>query len=391
MATHQSTAGKLDHLEGLRGIAALAVVVGHSLGAFFPHREHLERDVSSILGLAHVLYDGGFAVLIFFVLSGYVLTYRANNADGVRTLERTTIKRYPRLMLPALGSILFAYLLLANGWMYTQQVAPLTDSIWLSWFYKFPANFGEALRQGAIGAVLLGETSYNSSLWTISIEFYGALLVIGLAILFRNAGHWRLIAFVVSGVLAVWHFGTTGVYYASLIAGLILTTTQDNRTWPPVLAVAVCCVALFLGGINDGPQYAWINTLDLTVNRHEIDKATAAKSVAAILLVLAILKCGALQKILSSRICRYLGRVSFSVYLLHVPIICSAGCFAYLQAHSVMSHRAAGLLAIAISVALTMLISHVYAYFIDQGAISLASRLANTVLKRDETLTRKPA
>lgn len=391
MASDQPTTSKLDHLEGLRGIAALAVLVGHSLGAFFPHRQHLETDVFSILGLAHVLYDGGFAVLIFFVLSGYVLTYRANHADGVSILERTTIKRYPRLMLPALGSILFAYLLLANGLMYAQQVAPLTDSVWLSWFYKFPASIGEALRQGVIGAVLLGETSYNSSLWTISIEFYGALLVIGLALLFRNAGLWRLIAFVASGALAVWHFGTNGIYYASLIAGLILSTTQDKRTWPPALAVAISCIALFLGGINDGAQYAWINALDLTVNHHEIDKATAAKSVAAILLVLATLKCGALQKFLSSRTCRYLGRVSFSVYLLHVPVICSAGCFAFLQVHSIVSHRVAGLLAIAVSAALTMLLSHLYASFADQGAISLASRLANAALKPGAPLTRESA
>src|SRR5690606_29260208 len=75
---------RISYLDGLRGVAALAVVVAHFLFGFYPALEPgtpLEVHTQSGLDMwlasnpFHLLYPGHFAVCLFFVLSGFVLAY----------------------------------------------------------------------------------------------------------------------------------------------------------------------------------------------------------------------------------------------------------------------------------------------------------------------------
>jgi Acyltransferase family len=76
-------ARRVNHLDGLRGIAALTVVVFHYLSAFVPA---LTPDQTanpywlSDTPLA-VVFNGPFAVVVFFVLSGFVVSKAAHRND----------------------------------------------------------------------------------------------------------------------------------------------------------------------------------------------------------------------------------------------------------------------------------------------------------------------
>lgn len=371
-------AQKFEYLEGLRGIAALAVLVGHTLGAFWPSRSSLETDPFSFLGLMHVFYDGGYAVLIFFVLSGYVLTFRAGWPGGKKILVSTIMKRYPRLMIPALGSILMAYLLLYLDLMRSNEVSKIIGSVWLGYFYNFPADLVESLMQGSMGAMLFSEVSYNSSLWTISIEFYGALIIVIMALAFRGLSQSRYLIFAGVGVLAVCFLGTYGVYYAALIAGLMLTLKQERVCWPPLINAVLIFSALWLGGVNNGLMYSAITSFDLVVNGNKIEMVVLSKAIAAVLLVLVTLHSKALQRLFSISGVRYLGRISFSVYLIHVPIICSFGCWIFLglqEQH--LSLRISALLASVFSILFSLIMAHFYERYIDRFAITIAGEISN--------------
>ena len=84
---------KKNHLEALRGIAALIVVIGHYLNAFYPYTvfgssgDYVAHGMWEKLLLTTPLgffKAGDFAVCVFFVLSGYVLSYKYLGEKDVR-------------------------------------------------------------------------------------------------------------------------------------------------------------------------------------------------------------------------------------------------------------------------------------------------------------------
>ncbi len=110
--------------------------------------------------------------LFFSPLVDMCLHIEHQQENGSRILASTAIKKIPELMIPALGSIILAYILLKLGLMFNGEAAKQIGSVWLGYFYRFEADFAVALKQGVFGAIFISETSYNSSLWTISIKFY---------------------------------------------------------------------------------------------------------------------------------------------------------------------------------------------------------------------------
>ena len=129
MRGERPAADKMACFEAIRGLAALAVLFFHVLVAFLPGLSAGkgpggEELPAWLLLLARLLgrflWDGQMAVLLFFVLSGFVLslTYWRNGSPSV--LGSATVRRYPRLMLPVAASVLLAYVLLLTGAMSNQ-------------------------------------------------------------------------------------------------------------------------------------------------------------------------------------------------------------------------------------------------------------------------------
>ena len=81
------------------------------------------------------------------------------------------------------------------------------------------------------------------------------------------------------------------------------------------------------------------------------------------------------QWTLSSRSMQWLGRLSFSIYLLHWPIMMSVGAIVYVHAFS-MGPETAWLLAMIVGGATTLLAASVFERVVDNQAISLSRFVA---------------
>ncbi|HCO2569985.1 TPA: acyltransferase, partial [Escherichia coli] len=169
--------------DGIRGVAAMAVVLSHSFLMFIPSvhsgsmfdskwQENLFNSPFTFF------YKGGSAVSLFFVLSGLVLSLSCQkNNNEIRYIQASALKRYIRLGVPVAASVIICYFIMLLGF-FPDKDSPAA-SMPLMTAFSFDGNIVSAIWDASFGAMLFGNIKYNYVLWTISIEFFGSILVYG--------------------------------------------------------------------------------------------------------------------------------------------------------------------------------------------------------------------
>jgi peptidoglycan/LPS O-acetylase OafA/YrhL len=227
-----------SYLDGLRGVAALIVLHSHFLtNWFYPLRSGYlssETDIHILqLPIIRLFYAGRASVAIFFVISGFVLSYKPlqllrNGEQGkvLQTLGSSVFRRSFRLWIPIIvGTFISAVLACYN--LYTpvpsrgELIPPVfptwQEQMWHWWGdlcqFSFPWKGAGVDGNGAAGFV------YNGHLWTIPVEFYGSIVVfvtvLGLSGVNRGKG-WMGIAV---GTGLVWYAIWGGRWDVGLFLG----------------------------------------------------------------------------------------------------------------------------------------------------------------------------
>lgn len=186
---------KLYWLEGIRGLVAFIVLFGHFLCAYYPalftgittdSKFGSLIDVRLASTPINIFWNGYFAVSIFFVLSGFVLTTKFFSTTNNNIIISSSIRRYVRLAIPITGSSLIAYWLLKTNLYFNDELVEYTGAYWyLPNYYNFDPSFIDMLKKSFIYTFLKGSDtlSYNAVLWTMKLEFFGSLLVFSMALL----------------------------------------------------------------------------------------------------------------------------------------------------------------------------------------------------------------
>ena len=298
-------AGEIRALTGLRGVAALMVVGVHATPVLAPDAPGW---------LAAVLAQGQVAVDLFFVLSGFVLARAQPGLDrsGVGLfLWRRAWRIYP-LHVAVLG-VLAGYVLVAvsggDGF-----IAP--DFPWS----RLPATL--LLLQPFL---FHGSTDWNPPDWSIAVEMLCSLLLWPALVVLRVVGRAGLVA----GLLAL------------AAAANLAAHGGETAGWPAVLrgacgfgfgmALARLAARQGAGGVGSG----WTARVRRSASGTMAELAAgggflvsvaadtpAASVVLAGWLVLALShEAGAVSWWLRGRRVTWLGRVSYSIYLVHVPLL----------------------------------------------------------------------
>lgn len=293
------------HLDGLRGWAALFVVFGHIGPMFLLANQRLEA--------IPFFWDGQLAVYVFFVLSGFVLSI-GHFKEGARSAAiLQAVRRYPRLTLPIFASCAIAVALQKLGVMYNIAAGDLVKSEWLESFYRFEMTWTGLFQFAAwdVYARYDGTHTYNAVLWTMPFEMLGSLLIFGLLFLSgknRICQCISIISFMAWAVLMgspLFAFGLgMAIAFASAV-GQDLSIRFQSNILGGALVVAALTISLHrsLGG---GP-------LQL--------------SLYAAMVVLAVQLSPIFQGFLSTRLSKWLGAVSFPLYLTHLLLICSISSY----------------------------------------------------------------
>ena len=358
-------------LDGLRGFAALAVVLFHAMSAFTPgavpeQSTELPWWADSPID---VLYNGTFWVSVFFVLSGFVLAQAS--VKHRKHFLRDVFLRYLRLALPATASVLFAWTLLTLLPDRASRLNDVAPSPWLHWVYQghIPSVLS-ALKEGLVSIFRDGFSNFNNVLWTMRIELIGSL---GVYAFFQYCRTHRLLA--VAGILL-----------------LLLLTTGRHQGYVGFALGAALSLLLDRGLRVSGGQAFLLAALGLLIGseargfalRHGFggwpvefqpgNPDGLAYPVGALLVVVGVLFSAPLQRFFETRACQLLGRLSFPLYLIHVPLIYTLAAAAALRFEPL---SATGLAFLGISyLATAWALATLFEICIDQPVLALNKKIA---------------
>ncbi len=348
------------YLDGLRGCAACVVLFAHLALALN----------SPLLGF----FNGNAAVCVFFVLSGYVLTDLSRRSD--LTFPAQALRRYIRLAGPILVTSTFAWALLALGLYRNQQAAAALDNWWLGNWYKFDASFPSMLAESFYGVFVGGQSIYNCNLWTMRPELIGSLYLFiinataparGLRVLCYVA----LALFYVTDYMPLFSVGALFYEFHPELA----RWAQQLRDKMPVAALiafpVVFAIGLKICLVQGSAGGRLAKLLALISDQMAADADRYWHMLGATILVAATLHWPFAQTILGSRTGRFLGKISFVLYLIQVPIICSLTSWVFLTLAPVSVSIAAKVAALS-TVAVIFAVSAATCRFIDQAPTRLS-------------------
>jgi peptidoglycan/LPS O-acetylase OafA/YrhL len=390
---------KILYLDGLRGIASIIVVFSHLVNGFYPHMA-IDLDGDRAITIVDLLWSGNFSVCIFFVLSGFVLTNRFFKSLNPANFYLLVIKRYFRLVIPVFITVLIAYLLYKMSFNYNSEASIITESPWLDSIYnldhyKYAQNFTYFLYVGLVGGVFIGENLYDTSLWTLNFEFWGSFLIFILCFIIKPIFKYKFylrVLFYLFMTFILWD-----TYYVCFIVGMALSDSHVNSRIINNLesygylikkvSWLLLCLALFLGSytqchlINsyysklfEYMRFSWMHN-------HFMNYTTLYHIIGAVLLVLSILLNKPIQKILSCNICLYLGKISFSCYLLHAILICTLSSKIFLILINYMSYNLACIYVFIITIMSTIFCSHFYSIYVDEKAVKYSNQIYDKMIK----------
>ena len=344
------SSGRLVALDALRGVAAGIVLVHHvsmtAPGIAAAYQSTVGVDTGSAgwwstLTPLKFLVAGPEFVLVFFVLSGFVLVRSplasrtaasgtaAGSANGLATRGYDWVAYYPRriirLAIPVVVSVA-----LAAAWILLVPRAGI--DVGGSWLARqdnpdigLPNLLGEA---SVIGGS--GRPDVNPPLWSLTWEMWFSLLL-PICVLLAAATR-RLPALWAAAFLAVSATGyVTGIeplmYLPAFGLGALLAANYESlRTWAARVAARRGGTALWIALTALGPALLvshWL--LRPQLSGIWGDLTLALRVPGAVLVVAVVALWPPLQRPLSARPLVWLGRVSFSLYLVHFPVVVAFG------------------------------------------------------------------
>jgi peptidoglycan/LPS O-acetylase OafA/YrhL len=367
---------RYEELDSLRGLAALSVFFGH---IYFMFKETLITQLLFKFGIFHFAIAGREAVILFFVLSGFVLSLPFYS-DRPFSSSTFVIRRIFRIYIPYIVSIGVA--LLCREMFYTGNIGNINNWINESWSNEIN------MRSLKDHILLIGTfmSNLNNVVWSLVHEmrisivfpFLMFLLVrmnwkkgIGLAIMISMVS--VIYSYVTNARFLGTEFYATVHYTAMFVMGALLAKYR-NEISKKVLGLSkkrrlsLFIVGLFLY-LYSHPSLVLSKTIYNfnPFTRTVIDSWFVAVG-ASIIIIFAI--SSNRSNVLRNAVVKYLGKISFSLYLSHLPVLLS--CIHVL-------HNLVPLWAIClIVVATTFVVSSLMYYLIERPAIILGKRLTGS-------------
>jgi peptidoglycan/LPS O-acetylase OafA/YrhL len=383
---------RVSALDGLRGMAALVVLFHHCMllwpGLADAYRTNGKADSGLAAWLTytplHLFWSGTEAVYLFFILSGFVLAAPWANGRGPKWRAYYP-SRLVRLYLP-----IWACLALALVLAYvTQRRSVLGASWWLNEHATSPHGVSDALK----GATVIHQVGWlNSALWSLRWEvLFSLLLPLYLVLAKRLCRWWPAVLAVLLVLIGVGTYGGFGsssnlAAYANYlpmfgIGVLMAYVTPQLREWAARITTRLWVIGLITAAVLIDSTWYVAPLLDGHTRRMADAVAQPVAILAAAGVLFIVLCWRPAAAACNTTIVQWLGRRSFSLYLIHEPIVVTLG-------FALGGRRGALTAALAIPAALVA--AELFFRFVERPCHRLSRVLRDRLNSRSEPL-RDPA
>ncbi|KAH6681743.1 acyltransferase family-domain-containing protein [Halenospora varia] len=368
-----------SYLDGLRGVAAFIVWFHHFVviwaGFLMNGWGSLEEGSNHILQwpFIRIVYSGRGMVTIFFIISGYVLSYKSlrqirnRQFEGLLdTLASATFRRGLRLFLPIAASTFLTLIVFRMGYYVAAPTNPTEQpTLFLQiydWFWNMVllSNPTDGIDGNSVYA-----DPYGYQLWTIPREFRGSFVIyltlLGLA---KTTQVWRLITltsmvsyclyvvqwdlflFLIGMLFAEFQFVREDPNMAGKLHALSRFVPQsvlkNKKTIMHTITISMAILGVHMLTFPDelastSPGFYWMH--DWTPEQYD-NVALIQKfwlCMGSVLLVLAMNfspgtssnPAPVLQRLFTTRFAQYLANISYSMYILHNIVLYTVVCRMY--------------------------------------------------------------
>ena len=279
-------------LEGLRGVAAVIVVVYH---VFYTMRLGYISEKSNLNKLEHyVFYLGQFgeqAVYFFLALSGYVLATKIEN-EKITSYKKWVCWRFFRLVPLYYISLLFAFLV---NYITLEKIPFNIQYLTLTYLFDNKIVF----------------YNWNPPLWSLVIEIILSVPFIFMLGKFKQRSKIEKILIIFSFYLLSYFAPTWGIryllkggaiFYAGVLASLEIKKMKNSSAMLFMLA-SFCLIIMEVKPIIGAKilNFSLLPGFYLYLSNFRFANKPIRRRV--------------------DRLSKYLGRISFSLYIFHWPIL----------------------------------------------------------------------
>jgi peptidoglycan/LPS O-acetylase OafA/YrhL len=362
-------------LDGLRGVAALSVVICHGFltsaalaDAYISHGRGSGWAHILTYTPLHIVWAGREAVVVFFVLSGVVLTL-----PRLRPQAESWFVYYPkrmlRLYLPVIGAVVLSVLFVVGVGRDNN-----TASWWMNTHTRPSAGqFAHDL------TLIAGTGSVNTALWSLEWEVWFSLLLpvfVWLALMTRRLGFVTGFVAIAAAMIFGWRTGIRPLTSLPIFGvGVLLAVHYDRlsvifdhlwtgavrRIWTGIIVV------LALAALTAQWWFLGLGARDTAANCAGV----VGVLVGAALLVMMAMRSTGLSRALMVRPIRWLGTRSFSLYLIHEPIMVSVA--------TIIPNQQNPAVVTLIGLAVSLAFAEIFCRFLERPSHQFARRVGASV------------
>jgi peptidoglycan/LPS O-acetylase OafA/YrhL len=341
---------RLLFLDGLRGFAALAVMGFHFYQGN-PSHDVLARILPSWLG--SILEQGYLGVEVFFVISGFVVAYSLRS----RVMTPAAIvefmgRRLCRLALPYWTAILLTILsLMVSNWVFRDRTAVIP-------------SVANVLAHGLYLQGLLEMNQILPIFWTLCLEVQFYLVFILLA-------YWGIAQDSQKMILA-----TMFAFVSLIISCFTGVSAESSGLFLPYWYMFFCGVLLERSTEQAGLLWGFLALVLLVSGIFQDVHGLMVGVTSGVIYGAMVLN--KMERWLSQGWVQYLGRISYSLYLVHLIV----GTRILNLGYRVQASEKVAMLGFGLAIAVSFVAAHGMFVYVEQPSITLSRRFARILRER---------